>query len=106
MIVINGNCIEKEVYYNYFSLIVSKIYKILPLKEEFSETYKEYIDSLQSELLGNKELIWFLREDSSYLSIIATMQYLINEDYTAKKCKKEVFKCIKIIEKIQEKYFK
>lgn len=106
MIEVKYGLIPKESFCNYFEFLINKTYKILPLKEEKSETLKSYLESLLRELLGNKELVTILVGEPQFITVLNTMQFLILEEYTVKVCKKEVFKCIRILEEINSKYFK
>lgn len=106
MIEVKYGLIPKESFCNYFKFLINKTYKILPLKEEKSETLKSYLESLLRELLGNKELVSVLVDEPRFITVLNTMQYLISQEYTVKVCKKEVFKCICILEEINSKYFK
>lgn len=106
MIDVKYGLIPKESFCRYFNFLINKTYKILPLKEENSSTLQSYLESLLRELIGNMELIRILINEPQFITVLNTLQYLISEDYSAKTCKKEVFKCIKILGKINEKYFK
>ena len=106
MIEVKYGLIPKESFCNYFEFLINKTYKILPLKEEKSKTLKSYLESLLRELLGNKELVTILVGEPQFITVLNTMQFLISEEYTVKVCKKEVFKCIRILEEINLKYFK
>lgn len=106
MIEVKYGLIPKESFCNYFEFLINKTYKILPLKEENSKTLKSYLESLLRELLGNKELVIILIGEPRFITVLNTMQFLISEEYTVKVCKKEVFKCIRILEEINSKYFK
>lgn len=89
-----------ELLVNYLKRLIGKVYKIVPLKEEKSETLLPYIQSLLRELLGCKELIVALRNDGEFISILGTLENLLNE-VDQKIYKSDVFKCISIIKKIQ-----
>ncbi len=106
MIEVEYGLIPNECFCNYFKFLIDKTYKILPMKEENSITLKAYLESYQRELIGNKRLIHLLVNEPQFITILNTIQYLISEDYTADICKKEVFKCIRILQNINEKYFK
>ena len=94
----NGFC-------NYFDFLINKTYKILPMKEENSLTLKSYLESYQRELIGNKELVGVLVYEPQFITVLNIIQFLISEEYTNEVCKKEVFKCIRILQKIKNKYF-
>lgn len=106
MIKVKYGLIPKENFCRYFEFLIDKTYKILPLKEEKSDTLKSYLESYLRELIGNKELITILVDEPKFITVLNTMQFLISEDYTDKVCKKEVFKCIRILDEINNKYFK
>lgn len=106
MIEIKYGLIPKENFCNYFKFLIDKTYKILPLKEENSETLKQYLESYLRELIGNRDLVDVLVDEPKFITILNTMQYLISEEYSTSVCKKEVFKCIRILEEINDKYFK
>jgi hypothetical protein len=98
------NIINNKLFYNYLDGVISKLYKILPLYENRYDTLKTYLRSLQIELIGSTSLIELLNNDAEYVSILATIQYLIDNNYDKDTCKREVFKCIKIIQKLKQKY--
>lgn len=104
MVVTNYGLIPDKLFDNYLKFLVSKFFKILPIYETEKDTLEEYLSSLLIELSGNKSLIVELKNDPNFLSLLGTIQYLISEEYSHAVCKKEVFKCIKIVEKLQEKY--
>lgn len=104
MIKTKYNPIPEKLCQNYFETLINRFYKILPLKEEGSPTITQYISSLLSEMTGNKELITLIREDGQYLSLLGSLESLIvcND---LKICKREVFKCIRIIEGLNKRHF-
>ena len=106
MIEVKYGLLPKENFCNYFNFLINKTYKILPLKEEKSDTLKSYLESYQRELIGNMNLIPLLVDEPKFITLLNTMQFLIAEEYSDKVCKREVFKCIRILEEINEKYFK
>lgn len=105
MIEVKYGLIPKESFCRYFEFLINKTYKILPLKEENSETLKTYLESLLHELIGNKTLINVLVNEPQFITVLNILQYLSLEEYDVKTCKREVFKCIHIFEDINKKYF-
>lgn len=105
MIEVKYGLIPKESFCNYFKFLINKTYKILPLKEENSETLNSYLESYLRELIGNKNLITLLVDEPKFITVLNTMQFLISENYSVNVCRKEVFKCIRILEEISKKYF-
>ena len=53
MIEVKYGLLPKENFCRYFEFLINKTYKILPLKEEKSDTLKSYLESYQRELIGN-----------------------------------------------------
>lgn len=105
MITVTGYEVSSVMLSNYLSNLVNQFFKILPIRESEEPSLKEYMCSLQLELLGCKELIIELKNDSMYLSLIAILQYLIDEDCDIPTVKREVFKAISICKKLSKKYF-
>ena len=106
MIKVKYGLLPKENFCRYFEFLINKTYKILPLKEGNSDTLKLYLESYLRELIGNKDLVSLLVNEPNFITVLNTMQFLISEEYSDKVCKREVFKCIRILEEINEKYFK
>jgi hypothetical protein len=104
MVQVNINVIDDEFFLNYLNFLINRVYKILPISESEPETLKSYLDSLILELVGSKDLIFKLKKDASFLSLIATLQALANNQYSHKVIKSETFKCINIIKKLINKY--
>ena len=105
MIEVKYSLLPHNSFCNYFDFLINKTYKILPMKEENSLTLKSYLESYQRELIGNKELVDVLVDEPQFITVLNTIQFLISEEYTNEVCKKEVFKCIRILQKIKNKYF-
>lgn len=104
MITTRYNPIPDELCENYFDILINRLYKILPLKEEYSPTVSVYIESLLSEMTGGQDVILFIRNDGQYLSIINSLEYIKDcEDVSI--CKREIFRCIRIVGTLKRKYF-
>lgn len=84
--------------------IKNDIFKILPLKEESNNGLIDYIDSVSIQLNGAIHTYPFLSEDIDYLTVVNIVNYLKNNDFSIKQCKREVFKCLDILNKITKKY--
>lgn len=106
MIEVKYGLLPSESFCRYFEFLINKTYKILPMKEEKSKTLKAYLESYLRELIGNRELVGVLVNEPQFITVLNTIQFLISEEYSNEVCKKEVFKCIRLLEKINEKYFK
>ena len=90
---------------NYMRGLVDRFFKILPLWEERSESLPEYLESLKMELIGFNGLIRRLDHDQDYISLVAMLQYLIdNPDTPDRKVKREVFRAISTCNKLSFRY--
>lgn len=89
---------------NYLSGLVNQFFKILPIKESGEPSLKEFMRSLQVELLGFESLMSQLSNDSMYVSLLSILQYMIDNDCETAVVKREVFKAISICKKLQKKY--
>lgn len=104
-----GAQIKAGLFRNYLRFLIDRFFKILPIKESEEEYGKEalssYLQSLQLELLGCKELIVVLHDDPEIMSLHGVLQYLIdNPDCSVRTVKREVFRAISICNKLRAKY--
>ncbi len=105
MVKVNYDAINDDQFFlNYLNFLINRVYKILPISESEPVTLKSYLDSLVLELLGSKDLILKLKKDASFLSLIATLQSLSENQYSHNVIRSEVFKCIDIIKKLIDRY--
>lgn len=105
MVKVNYDAInDNQFFLNYLNFLINRVYKILPISEDEPVTLKSYLDSLVLELLGSKDLILKLKKDASFLSLIATLQSLSENQYSHNVIRSEVFKCIDIIKKLIDRY--
>lgn len=89
----------------YMRSLVNRFFKILPIRESGEDSLETYMRSLQSELLGFKELIVAVHEDSEFMSLLNILQYLIdNPECSLVVVKREVFRAISICNKLKAKY--
>lgn len=94
---------------NYLDALVDRFYKILPMTESGEETLKQYLESLLREMLGAHELVEFLQDDDRFLTLLATLQYFIDNDADNDAAvaivRTDVFRSIGILKKLKKKYF-
>lgn len=97
--------IPNNLMLHYFERTVGKLYKVLPLKESGEETIHEYLDGLQSELLG-VELLEELSNQPYYVSILGIVSYLAAhiDSCSTKKVKRDIFRAIDLCKKLQGVY--
>ena len=97
--------ISNELVHSYFKSLVNSFFKVLPMYENGESSLPTYLDSLQSELLGCGSFIPALAEESQFLTLIAILQYMIdNPEEPVKKVRREVFKAISICNRLKTKY--
>lgn len=97
---------RKETMRKYIRGLVDRFFKILPLWEGGEDSLPTYLDSLLIELKGFNGLMYVLNDDRDYVSLLAILQYLIdNPDTNVGVVKREVFRAISICNKLRAKYF-
>lgn len=97
---------RKETMRKYIRGLVDRFFKILPLWEGNEDSLPTYLDSLLIELKGFNGLMYVLNDDRDYVSLLAILQYLIdNPDTNVSVVKREVFRAISICNKLRAKYF-
>ena len=96
------NTIPKEAVNNYLSALINKVYKILPMKEEQSETLHCYLTGLRHELVGCYQLHFELVDEPRFLAVVNIVKYLESNDYDTATCTREVFKAINLIQDIRK----
>lgn len=102
MITTRYGVLPDEALINYLNFLVGKFFKILPLKEQREETLLSYLESLQREMIGNKSLIPLLKTHPDFITLLNTLEYFItHKNVEHAVYKKEVFKCISIIKRLQ-----
>lgn len=106
---VTGVEINSKMFQNYIKALINKFFKILPMWEQCEGTADDslitYMQSFQAELLGCKELVFEIKSDEAYLTLIAILQYLIdNPSLTVKTVRREVFKAISLCNKLISVY--
>lgn len=98
----SGVPITNKLLCNYFNCLVNQFFKILPMRESEEESLPVYMQSLKVQILGSQELIGDLRNEPDYLVLPSILQYLIDHpDCPTQSVKREVFKCIRICNKLK-----
>ena len=96
--------VSNEMHVKKLAALVNQFYKILPIKESGEPSLGAYLKSLQREMLGYKSLILALDNDAQYLSLLAIIQYMIDNDCEVATVKSDVFKAINILKKMQARF--
>lgn len=104
MMTVHGTDIPEQMLGNYLSVLVNQFFKILPIKESGEPSLKEFMKSLQLEMLGCKALMTELENDAMYLSLLSILQYMIDNECETPIVKREVFKSISLCKKLRKKY--
>lgn len=99
-IIIPENLIDR-----YFSSLVNKFFKILPLKESDDSGLVVYIRSLQREITGCHDLLTVCEYDSAIMSLLCILQYHIDHsDCDVQDVRRDVFKAISICNRLKDSY--
>lgn len=98
---------NNPMFFSYLETLKNRLFKIIPLFEENNEGIYKYIDSLLFELGGMIYVVKELKNNSMFLSLIATLESLLDEslagEYNISLVRREVFRCLNIVEKLQQK---
>lgn len=103
MIEVNLYNLPEEAFQRYFKALIGRIFKVLPMTEEGSETLKEYLENLSTEMIGCYELYRRLIDEPDFMSVISNMQYLSQGNCDVAETRKKVFNSISIIESLIKK---
>ena len=97
--------VDNVMIYKYFSSLINRFFKILPMYESEESSLPTYIESLQIELLGFNELIVKIDKDPYLLQLIFILEYLRGTpSISTKIVKREVFRAISICERLRKLY--
>lgn len=96
---------DSKLLSNYFKSLVNRFFKILPIREQEDESLVIYLKSFQEELLGCQELIVALEYDALFISLLTTLQYLIDHpDSSVQSVRRKVFNAISVCNKLKSMY--
>ena len=96
-----NNYISTDDYVAYIDSWTNKLFKIIPICEEYPETVTKYILSTIRELIGAKELFAILHNNPYIITIISTLNYFTCNSYCEAELKSEVKKCLNILNRIK-----
>ena len=97
--------LPNELIRNYFHHLVNCYFKILPIREDEEKTISVYLESLKAEMLGCGSLLNSIKNDPAYMTLLSILQYFIDHpDCDIAQVRREVFRAIRICNKIAEKY--
>lgn len=99
------NGLPNRLIRNYFHSLVNCYFKILPIRESGEKTIAVYLESLKAEMLGCGGLLEDIKNDPSYMTLLSILQYFIDHpDCDIAEVRREVFRAIRICNKIAGKY--
>lgn len=105
IVTVTGQTVQDNLVKNYFHDLVNRFFKILPMRENGEESLPTYMRSLRVELIGGEGLLPELKINSSYLTLMAILEYLIDTpECTVNDVRREVFHAISVCNKLEE-YF-
>ena len=84
----------------YKSRLVDKVFKILGMKDDGCTTLNKYIEGLLFEIIGAKSLVNELSKNNDFISLLAILENLRDNEHNKATVKAQVFKAIKIIKKL------
>lgn len=94
-----------DIVESYLAALVSRFFKILPIRETEETTLPIYIQSLQAEMLGCKVFVEELGSNADFLSLLSILQYLRdNPNCPVSDVRREVFKAINICGRLKRNY--
>lgn len=97
--------LPNELIRNHFHSLVNCYFKILPIREDEEKTISVYLESLKAEMLGCGSLLNSIKNDPAYMTLLSILQYFIDHpDCDIAQVRREVFRAIRICNKIAEKY--
>ena len=82
--------------------MIGAVFKVLPLNDSKNETLPDYLDSLYIQLIGGRDSHNELKESVEFASIINVIQYFKTNEYSPKTCKREILKCVNVLEKLSK----
>lgn len=84
----------------FLNSMIGAVYKILPMNDNEDTTLPSHLDSLYVQLVGGAETYPELKYCQYYHSIINIVRYFRTQEYDKRTCKREVFKCTNILDRL------
>lgn len=83
----------------YKDILINRVFKILPLKEENYSTVNEHIDSVSSEIFGFSAICNNLSDASKLISVVNLLEH-VRVEIEHKAYRREILKCCNLIKKV------
>ena len=97
--------VDSEALAKYFNNLVNKVFKMLPIYENHEQSLDTYVDSLQCEIEGCRELVVVLQDDPLYISLLSSLAWLRNhfddEQCEFERIRRMVFNSIDLCKKLE-----
>lgn len=98
---------KRKIVQRHLEGLKNEIFKLLPMFEEKCETLTIHISSLLFDMYGKVNVIEGFNGSEKYLTLLSILESLYDEslaaEYDIPTVRREVFKCLNIIEKLQQK---
>jgi hypothetical protein len=94
--------LPNEMLVAYVDGMIAKVYKMLPMKQSKFNSLPTYMESTLREFIGQKELVFELKDNEEFLTIIGILESLLVQD-DFKKFRSDIFKILNLIERIKNK---
>lgn len=96
-----GVQVNRELVSNYFKSLVNHFFKILPIRENEEGSLGTYMRSLQIELIGCRDFLPAIHDNSDFMKLLSILQYLIDHpECEVKEVKREVFQAISVCNRL------
>lgn len=89
-----------EMLLAYVNGMIAKSYKMIPMKQDGVKSLPKYIEATLREFVGQNELVFELKENEEFLTILGVMETLLSQNDFSK-FRSDVFKIINLIEKLK-----
>ena len=100
-----GEPVEEVSVEAYFSSLVNRIFKILPIREREESTLGSYLDSLCLELIGCGDLLPVIGADEGFLTLLATIRSIRDHpELPVPVVRREVFRAISVCKKMMIRF--
>ena len=89
-----------EMLVAYVDGMFAMVFKMMPMKQNGTETLSSYIEATLRELVGQKELVFALKNNKEYQSILGTMESLLLQD-DFQTFRSDIFKIMNLIKRLK-----
>lgn len=105
IVTVTGQTVQNDFISNYFHDLVNRFFKILPMRENGEKSLQTYMQSLRIEMIGCSNLIPELATDSSYMTLLSVLEFLIDTpSYPVSEVRREIFHAISICNKLSNHF--